>query len=479
MWGFADKETAEALKKLVDPVKPSGKDVEILPGKKTPPLRAYLAHPAGAISGAIRIKSEDSDGNVLYRLQLGVGEVFIHQRDKEGQTERNWTMPRRYPSKYEPNVREIPVKRKAYNLCPEPIALVDGDGLNVGCPDTMLFCVEDILGDLYIVKVCEYECSSSSSSSSSSSGSSSSEGSNSSSSGSSSSEGSSSESESSESSRSSKGSSCSSRGSSCSSRGSEGSGSEGSESESCTCDDCKCGCHETGDVPFVSGIEMSGGTLIAQMGILKFKNGKFCGWEADHVQNINLCDLECGSSSSALESQTGSGSSEEECVIQFFKVLIHVHQEGGQEIGWDPVTGYTYSKPIDVDVVGWTTWGGGVDQYENPPFAGMGLEPSWNWTKAYPELADFVVPLGGIDTDGRLTASCVRVLGKKCFDIAHSGNQPDSHLVGEADERYYYGFFENRSYDGTLWGGNWLMTDANGKVVRFRYNEQGEPLPVE
>lgn len=281
MWGFADKETAEALKKLVDPVKPSGKDVEILPSKKTPPLRAYLAHPAGPISGAIRIKSEDSDGNVLYRLQLGVGEVYIHQRDKEGQTERNWTMPRRYPSKYDPNVREIPVKRKAYNLCPEPIALVDGDGLNVGCPDTMLFCVEDILGDLYIVKVCEYECSSSSSSSSSSSGNSSSEGS-------------SSESDSSESSRSSKGSS---------------SESEGSESESSSCDDCKCGCHETGEVPFVSGIEMSGGTLIAQMGILKFKNGKFCGWEADGVQNINLCDLECGSSSSALdESQTGSGS---------------------------------------------------------------------------------------------------------------------------------------------------------------------------
>lgn len=392
MWGFEDKETALALKKLVNPVKPDGTELERLPTKSVPPLRAYLAHPASAISGAIRIKSEDSDGNVLYRLQLGVGEVYIHQRDKDGIIEKNWTKPRRYANQYNPQVREIPVKRMAYNLCPEPVALVDGDGLNVGCMDTMLFCVEDILGDLFIVKVCEFqECGSSSSSSSSWSSSSSN--------------------------------------SSSSNNSSSSSSSESSEgSSSCSCD---CGCNATANVPFVSSLHLSGGTLIAQTGELKFKKGKFCGYEINGSETINLCDLDCSFSGGSESESVGSESESVNCVYCLQEVTIHIHQLEDPTLGGE-------RPAIEADIVGWVPWC--EFEINDAVFWSADAVP-WPFSCTKP------VVCGGYDTDGLPIA---KIVGKGriiCYDEFHYYNTDNP-----SDTNTYVGKKQELINSGLLFG---------------------------
>lgn len=282
MYGFENRETAEKLKKLVDPAfEPTAPEQMQWETRGAPQIRAYVAQPVTDIPGAQRLKLQDSDGHVYYRPLLGKGLVYIHERDVDGSAPADWTKVRRYPTRSDPQKRIEPYIRTAYNLCPENI-IGDGDGENLNCPDTMLFCVEDIKGDLYIVKVCQWDCFSSSSSEGSSS------------SGGSSSEGGSGESSSSE---------------------------GGSSEESGRSAESSSGyCRESADVPFVSSISFEGGILTWSAGFLHFRNGHFCGYETDGGDGsgsdqrrqggegrggrLDLCNLECPSSSSS-----GSGSS--------------------------------------------------------------------------------------------------------------------------------------------------------------------------
>lgn len=303
MYGFEKRSTAEKLKKLVEPSAETYKEKVGYTTQGAPQIRAYVAQPVTDIPGAIRIKCDDSDGHVYYRPLLGKGLVYIHERDVDGSVPADYTKVRRYPTISDPQRRVEPYIRTAYNLCPETI-IADGDGQSLGCPDTMLFCVEDIKGDLYIVKVCQWDCFSSSSSFSS--GGSSSSGESSGAEGSSSSEGSS---------------------------GSEAS--SGTESESGGSESASGFCRESADVPFVSSINFSGGVISWETGIMHFRNGHFCGYETDgggegsgddsqggkdgrRINRIDLCNLECPSSSgsnpvesSGSENSSGKGSREE------------------------------------------------------------------------------------------------------------------------------------------------------------------------
>lgn len=286
MYGFEKRETAEKLKKLVDPAfEPTPPERLQWENRGAPQIRAYVAQPITDIPGAQRLKLQDSDGHVFYRPLLGKGLVYIHERDVDGSIPADWTKVRRYPTRSDPQTRIEPYIRTAYNLCPETI-IGDGDGENLNCPDTMLFCVEDIKGDLYIVKVCQWDCfSSSSSEGSSSSGGSSSEG----------------------------------------GSGSESSSAGGSESGSFEDSGGSSGgfCRESADVPFVSSISFENGVLSWSAGFLHFRNGHFCGYDTDgggdgsgsdqrrqggdgRGGRLDLCNLECGSSSGSGGSSSGS-----------------------------------------------------------------------------------------------------------------------------------------------------------------------------
>ena len=153
MYGFEKKDTAEKLKKLVEPsFERTNAEQAGWVTQGGPQIRAYVAQPITDIPGAQRLKLQDSDGHIYFRPLLGKGLVYIHERDIDGALPADFTKVRRYPLRSDPNTRVEPYIRTAYNLCPETI-IGDGDGENLNCPDTMLFCVEDIKGDLYIVKV--------------------------------------------------------------------------------------------------------------------------------------------------------------------------------------------------------------------------------------------------------------------------------------------------------------------------------------
>ncbi|MDO4571142.1 MAG: hypothetical protein Q4D38_12205, partial [Planctomycetia bacterium] len=172
MWGFREKSTAQKLKQIADSLKPVGKEDMAFPEVRQPSLRTYIASPVGTIPGAKRVYAVDSDNHATWRLELGRGDVVIHQRDTDASTVSFLTKARRFATQSDPNLRINPVIRTAFNMCPIDI-VGNGTGLDVGCPDVILFCAEDFQGDLYIVSVCPFLCEipSSSSSSSSSSGS--------------------------------------------------------------------------------------------------------------------------------------------------------------------------------------------------------------------------------------------------------------------------------------------------------------------
>lgn len=268
MYGFEKKETAEKLKKLVDPAfEPTAAERLQWTTEGAPQIRAYLAQPVEDIPGARRVKVTDSDGFSYNRLILGKGLVYIHERDVDGSEPADFNKVRRYPTRSDPSKRVEPYVRTAYNLCSETV-YGDGSGESLGGLDSMLFCVEDIKGDLYIVKVCEYESLSSSSS------------------GSSSSEGSSSEESSSEES-SSEGSSSEESSSFGESSGSS-SGSGGSIEE----------CDYTGVVQTLKSISVNGGKVSFQTQSLTFRGGLLCSVEdGEAAVTIDLCNPECGSSS--------------------------------------------------------------------------------------------------------------------------------------------------------------------------------------
>ncbi|MDO4585576.1 MAG: hypothetical protein Q4D62_15950, partial [Planctomycetia bacterium] len=168
MWGFKDKSTAERLKQLASSLKPIGKESMAFPDVRQPSLRTYIASPVGRIPGARRVFTVDSDNHLTWRLELGKGDVVIHQRDTDTSHDSFRTKARRYATQRDPKTRINPVIRTAFNVCPVDIE-GNGTGTDIGCPDIILFCAEDFQGDLYIVSACPFQCESSSSSTSSTS----------------------------------------------------------------------------------------------------------------------------------------------------------------------------------------------------------------------------------------------------------------------------------------------------------------------
>jgi len=147
-----------------------------LPGRKVTSGRAYLVVPTETIAGARLIHKTG-------RLELGTGMVKIFRRyGTEGAAD--W---HEYQDGYNLKTNCVhdpyqkaagetldPVEIRVYNLCPEPIVpdiAEDCTSLEIpNCGGPVCFAVQDMWGDLYIVKVCDFPCSSSSSSVSVSSG---------------------------------------------------------------------------------------------------------------------------------------------------------------------------------------------------------------------------------------------------------------------------------------------------------------------
>lgn len=222
---------------------PDGKTA--FPGRKTTPGRAYLIIPKTTIPGAVVISSTG-------RLRLGTGVARVFRR--YGNTEAaDW---HEYQdgsylttnNVVDPYNTADPTEVRVYNLCPDPI-VVDSSGSDCNLP--VCFAVQDMWGDLYIVKECNFPCYSSSSSTSSSSTSSSSSGSTPSSSSSSSSK-------------------LSSSGSACSWSG-------------------------TFDV--VSALTLSGCKLTVSKKIVTVEDGDVCNVEDQEDEDLDLSDCCCGSSS--------------------------------------------------------------------------------------------------------------------------------------------------------------------------------------
>jgi len=188
LFGFGEKADAESAKriarrarstpqrttlgyKLAFPTNRSCGQID-LPAAKIPNIRAYVAVPKDTIPGC------STRGDAIVP---GKGQAYVYRQPTDSDLLRQHFSVRTGKS----------IEKTVFNLCPEAIEAgygVDASGsgdaiasISSGCLDTIvLFVVEDMWGDLYIVKVCELPCTSSSSSSISSSSLSSSSGSSSS-----------------------------------------------------------------------------------------------------------------------------------------------------------------------------------------------------------------------------------------------------------------------------------------------------------
>lgn len=137
------------------------------PERKLPALRGYVLQPQETIAAATK---DDSDGTIT----LGCGDCWILRRDQaSGESSGDDGKELKY--QLDDNGNRVTVT--AFNLCPEA---VEPGGDDVGsdtdsCEETnLVYGVQDVWGDLYIVERCSFPCGSSSSSSSPSSSSSSS-----------------------------------------------------------------------------------------------------------------------------------------------------------------------------------------------------------------------------------------------------------------------------------------------------------------
>lgn len=133
-----------------------------IPARKLPALRAYVVVPKETIPGARLVDNQ---------IVMGSGIACLMERDVEGSAGSNSETLK--ASTWDSGSGEERVEVTVYNLCQEAIEPDTSQGsheCDVSCNDIVLFCVQDMNGDLFIVKECDLpSCSSSSSMSSASS----------------------------------------------------------------------------------------------------------------------------------------------------------------------------------------------------------------------------------------------------------------------------------------------------------------------
>ncbi len=172
LWGFANRQDAVTLKQVARERRsksqfrhgvgtaydtwdsPTGNFA--LPARKIPALRAYICVPIETIPGATFVLDDS-----VPTLCLGSGRARLYRRNRQ-----SGTGPCLRKQLTEDNVH---VEVTVYNPCPDPVVPVFGGSQSgdIESTETVMFCTEDMWGDLYIVRVCTLEPSESESGSAS------------------------------------------------------------------------------------------------------------------------------------------------------------------------------------------------------------------------------------------------------------------------------------------------------------------------
>jgi len=115
-----------------------------LPAPKHGTLRAFVAFPASGGSTGARMV-----GNTII---LGTGQAVLWRRDVDSASGRAIKAQRSLSTN---NMVHIPV----YNLCPEPVRshlmAASGSG-DPPVDDYLLFIIQDVWGDFYVIKICQF-----------------------------------------------------------------------------------------------------------------------------------------------------------------------------------------------------------------------------------------------------------------------------------------------------------------------------------
>ena len=122
----------------------------LLPGRKLPSLRGYVVVPKSTIPGAKRVVLPGGKQT----LRLGKGQAYLWRRDQDTGTGIDLI----------PQVSEetgYQVEVTVYNLCDSAI-VPSGASDEIDSTEPVLFVVQDIWGDLYIVEKCQLSSSSAS-----------------------------------------------------------------------------------------------------------------------------------------------------------------------------------------------------------------------------------------------------------------------------------------------------------------------------
>ena len=124
-----------------------------LPARKYANLRGYVVVPKTTIPASKRINIPGSGGGASVRL--GKGTAHLWRRDQNSASGRDLILQR--------DENGDPVEVDVYNLCPTDIVPV-GSATEIDFQDPVLFVVQDMWGDLYVVEKCLNEGSSASTS---------------------------------------------------------------------------------------------------------------------------------------------------------------------------------------------------------------------------------------------------------------------------------------------------------------------------